>query len=88
MVSSKSIVLEISLSAVTKIVVERYLAEPEVPEDSWPPVSSNTYINLALIKQGNIDKAGEYARNTVQGNVDDILTDKENIEYENTFIIS
>ena len=84
-ISSEPIVLDVSISPITKILVDRYLTKPEVPEDSWPPVSNNTYINLALIKQGSLDKAGEYARNTVQGNVDDILTDKESIEYENTF---
>ena len=28
-----------------------YLAQPEIPEDTWPPVSSKKFINLALIKQ-------------------------------------
>ena len=84
-VISEPILLEVSISPIKMILVDRYTTEPEVPEDSWPPVSSNTYINLALIKQGSLDMTGEYARKTVQGNVDDILTDKESIEYENTF---
>ena len=84
-IESKPIALKVDISSMKKILVDRYNAEPDVPEDSWPPVSNNTYINLALIKQGNLDKAGEYARNTVQGNMDDVLTDKESIEYENTF---
>ena len=61
-ITSKPILLEIGISSIKRVLVDRYLAEPEVPEDSWPPVSSNTYINLALIKQGDLDKAGEYAR--------------------------
>lgn len=28
-----------------------YLAQPEVPEDTWPPVSSKKFINLFVIKQ-------------------------------------
>ena len=68
-----------------KILVDVYLAQPEVPVDSWPPRGATTYINLALIKPGNIEKAGEYARNTIQGNVDDIMADKEGIEYDMAF---
>ena len=40
-----------------KILVDVYLAQPEVPVDSWPPRGATTYINLALIKPGNIEKA-------------------------------
>ena len=68
-----------------KVLVDMYLSQPEVPRDSWPPRGANTYINLALIKAGNIEKAGEYARNTIQGNVDDIMADKEGIEYDMAF---
>ena len=73
------------LSSLKKVLVDRYSAQPEVPKDSWPPVSSNTFINLALIKKGSINKAGEYARSTIQGDVDDIIADKEKIEYEKAF---
>ena len=68
-----------------RTLIDRYLSQPEVPEDSWPPVSNNTYINLALIKQSEINKAGEYAYNTIQGDMDDILKDKEKIEYNEVF---
>ena len=62
-----------------------YTAKPEVPEDTWPPVSIDTYINLALIKQQGIDNAGEYARCTIRGDADDVFKDKEKIEYESVF---
>ena len=68
-----------------KVLVERYCAQPEIPEDSWPPRGGNTYINLALIKQGSIEKAGEYARTTIQGDMDDIFANKDSIEYEDVF---
>ena len=68
-----------------KTLIDRYLSQPEVPEDTWPPVSNDTYINLALIKQSEINKAGEYAYNTIQGDIDDILKDKEKIEYNEVF---
>ena len=83
--SSNPIFLDINISPVRKILVDRYSSQPEVPEDSWPPAGANTFINLALIKPGNIEKAGEYARNTIQGNMDDIMTDKESIEYDAVF---
>ena len=68
-----------------KVLVDRYCAQPEIPEDTWPPRGGNTYINLALIKQVSIEKAGEYARNTIQGDMDDIFANKDSIEYEDVF---
>ena len=62
-----------------------YIAQPEVPEDTWPPVSINAYINLALIKQEGIDNAGEYARCTIRGDADDVFKDKESIQYKKAF---
>ena len=84
-VSSEPILVQISLPPLKMILVDRYCAQPEIPADSWPPQSSNTYINLALIKQGSINDAGEYARNTIQGNLDDVMNDKESVEYEMVF---
>ena len=84
-VCSECINVSVNVSPLKKVLVDRYRAKPEIPEDSWPPRSSNTYINLALIRQGNIEKAGEYARNTIQGDMDDILENKDSIEYEDVF---
>ena len=81
-VSSEAILVQISLPPLKKILVDRYCSQPEIPADSWPPQSSNTYINLALIEEGSINDAGEYGRNTIQGNMDDVMTDKESVEYE------
>ena len=72
-------------NVLVKVLVDRYCAQPEIPEDSWPPRGGNTYINLALIKQGSIEKAGEYARNTIQGDMDDIFANKDSIEYQDVF---
>ena len=83
--TSRPIHLTVDISSLTRVLVDRYSSQPEVPEDSWPPSGANTYINLALIKPGNIEKAGEYARSTIQGNIDDIMTDKESIEYDMVF---
>ena len=62
-----------------------YLDKPEVPEESWPPVSNQTYINLALIKQQTINYGGECAYFTIKRDVEAVLHDKEIIKYENIF---
>ena len=55
----------------------------EVPRNTWPPVGTNTFINLVLIKQ-----SGEIARNydySVRGDMDDIVKSKERVNYKNIF---
>ena len=81
--SSRPITLTVNIASVKKALVDRYSTQPEVPVDSWPPAGTNTCINLALVKQGDI--CGEFARKTIQGDVDDIMTDKESIEYDAAF---
>ena len=82
---SEPIKLTVIVPPEKRTLIDRYLSQPEVPEDTWPPVSNDTYINLALIKQSEINKAGEYAYKTIQGDIDDILKDKEKIEYNEVF---
>ncbi len=62
-----------------------YLAKPEVPEDTWPPVSNKKYVNLALIKQQKVNYGSEYARLTIRGDVDDILQHKQIIKYKEMY---
>ena len=62
---------------------KKYSNQREVPRNSWPPVGTNTFINLVLIKQ-----SGELARNydySVRGDMDDIVESKETVNYENIF---
>ena len=59
-----------------------YLSQPEVPQDTWPPVSSKKHISLALIRQEQVDYSSHYARLTIRGDIDDILQQKEKIEYD------
>ena len=61
-----------------------YYAQPEVPKDTWPPVSNKKHINLALIKQETINYA-EYACFTIRGDMDDILQHKQKVEYDDIF---
>ena len=56
-----------------------YSAQPEVPEDTWPPVSSKKHISLALIKQEQPNYGAEYA---IRGDIEDILQNKQRIEYD------
>ena len=60
-----------------------YSKQREVPRSTWPPVGTNTFINLVLIKQ-----SGEIARNydhSVRGDMDDIVKSKERVNYKNIF---
>ena len=83
-VESDPIIVTVEVLPTRKTLIDMYFFQPEVPEDSWPPVGKK-YINLAIIKQGNINSAGEYARTTVRGDMDDILKDKDRIEYKEVF---
>ena len=64
------------------ILVEKYIKSHELCEDSWPPASIDSFISLALIKQDGIDKAGNYGRFSIKGDMDDIFKDKESIKYD------
>ena len=77
--------IETPLDKYRERLTDIYTAQPEVPEDTWPPVNINAYINLALIKQQGINNAGEYARCTIRGDADDVFKDKESIQYKKAF---
>ncbi len=61
----------------------KYACQREVPKDSWPPVITNTYTNLVLIKQAQM-QTNKHSY-TIRGNIDDIVASKEKIEYEKVF---
>ena len=76
--------LTVSRSERTRQFLKIYSTMDEIPKDSWPPVTSTEFINLALItrnKQTNDDY--DYS---VQGDMDDIIAAKENVEYEKVFV--
>ena len=62
-------------------LVDRYTRSPEI-QCEWPPTSTTSFINLALIKQDSIHKAGKYGHCTIRGDMDDIFKDKESITYD------
>ena len=62
-------------------LIDGYTRSPEI-QSEWPPASTNSFINLALIKQEGIHKAGKYGHCTIRGDMDDIFKDKESITYD------
>ena len=66
-----------------KCLIDRYSLLKDIPTDSWPPVGTSTYIELALIhEKRNIKKKGDYS---IRGDIDDILKDKDIQEYKSLF---
>ena len=86
-IESEPILLAVAtpIDAHCKILTDFYTSQPEVPEDTWPPVVGNTYISLALIKQEGIHHAGKYGRCTIRGDMDDIYVDKESTDFLKAF---
>ena len=63
-----------------------YSHQPEIPEGTWPPVKKTQYINLALIRtEQAIDFNKEFLRQTIRGSIDDIMKDKDDINYDEVF---
>ena len=81
---TKPVTLSVScpLDQYASSLTSMYLAQPEVPKDTWPPISSSKHINLALIKQGTpVNYSAEYVHVTIRGDMDDILECKQEVEY-------
>ena len=66
-------------------LAEFYSNQPEVLEGAWPPVKKTQYINLALIRTGQINFNKELSRQTIRGSIDDIMQDKDDIKYDEVF---
>ena len=81
---SRDFILKVkcSLDRYTASLASMYAAKAEVPEDTWPPVGSKKHISLALIKQQQIDYSSKYAHMTIRGDMDDVLQQKNIIEYD------
>ena len=84
-VSSNPIPLTVIFSSAKQHLFNLYAPRSEVSpsEDSWPPVVSKKFINLALIKPSQKDKVK--ADYSVSGDADAVLADKEVVEYEEVF---
>ena len=84
-VTSNSITLAIVFPPAKKHLINLYstVKEVSVTKNSWPPVVSKTFINLALIKSscGPRSKVDF----SVRGDADDVIAEKEKVEYEEVF---
>ena len=65
-----------------QLLMKRYSQDSEVPRNSWPPVGTRTFINLALVKSIGEPLKSDYS---VRGNANDILASKQKIEYQEAF---
>ena len=70
------------LSKYKNKVCLHYSKLAQAPRGVWPPVVSNTFINLALVKTSGEPSKNDYS---VRGNADDVLEKKEKIKYEQAF---
>ena len=80
--TSNPINLTVHFSPAKERLLNSYSALKEVPKsrNDWPPEVTNKFIKLAIIKST--------ARNmseTVQGSADDIIAEKEKVEYDEVF---
>ena len=82
-VISKEVILTVSFSPEKKLLIDSYSKDTDVPEDSWPPHATSTFINLALVKKSK-EFTDDYEY-SVRGNVDDILETKVKIEFNEVF---
>ena len=82
-VISSEVLLTVSISPEKKLLIDSYSKDTDVPEDSWGPHVTSTFINLALIMKRKTD-TDDY-KYSVRGNVDDILETKVKIEFKEMF---
>ena len=82
-VCSNKITLTVIYQTDKKQLLSLYSIKSEIPKDSWPPVVSRTFINLALVKSKR-DHTDVYDY-SVRGDADDIIAKKEKIEYKDAF---
>ena len=84
-VSSNQIPLTVVYSSAKQHLLNLYAPRREVShsKDSWPPVVSKKFINLALIKSSQKDEVK--ADYSVGSDADAVLADKEVVEYEEVF---
>ena len=82
-VCSNKITLTVIYQTDKKQLLTLYSTNREIPQDSWLPDVSVTFINLALIKSSKDRK--HVCDYSVRGDADDIIAKKEKIEYKEAF---
>ena len=79
-VRSKEAYLEVIFPDRDDYLVSKYSQFPDIPKDTWPPVSTGAFISIALIEGKKT-----YFSHTISKCIDDILEEKEVIEYKKVF---
>ena len=79
---SKEVLLTVNFSPEKKLRIDSYSMDTDIPEDSWPPYVTSTFINLVLVKKSKVVTDEKYS---VRGSVDDILETKVKIEFKEVF---
>ena len=79
-VRSKEAYLEVIFPDRDDYLVSKYSRFTEIPKDTWPPVSTGAFISIALI----VGKKTSFTH-TISKSIDDILEEKEVIEYKKVF---
>ena len=64
-----------------KCLINFYKALDEIPQDSWPLISANTFVDLALIKSSKVVDS----RLFIEREIEDILEKREKVEYTDAF---
>ena len=79
--------IETSVDKYKADLTKWYLREYEIVMDdqTWPPVSQNTYINLAVINEEGPVMSDEHYQQTIQGDSDDLFCKKASVDYHMAF---
>ena len=83
-VHSNPITLTVHFPPAKNLLLNRYSILKKVPysKNDWPPVVANSFINLALVKSSFNKNISDLS---VCGDADNIIAEKEKIEYEEVF---
>ena len=66
-----------------KCLLDLYTVQSEIPQDSWPLISLNTYVDLSLIKTNK--QQNNDCNFFVEGEIEVILEKRERVQYEDAF---
>ena len=83
-IRSNEISVEVHYPDRIRHLIGQYDRIEEVHKDSWPPRHTKAFVKLALINKYSSD-VGTYDY-SIRGDMDDILKEKDEIDYHNAFI--
>lgn len=73
----------------SKHLKAKYSGQGALVNDKWPPIPLKKYINLACINRDTVtrDRANDFTKYTIRGNIDDIFHDKSQISMEQVAVM-